>query len=122
MFFDLDLQLALRISMGQQMKYKPLRKYPTSGFDLSVVARTKTPVAAIEGQLSRLAGVSLAGLDFIRQYDGPPLLDGQKSVSYHLEIGAADHTLTSEEVSAVREQIVRGMLAEGFEIRGLDQG
>ena len=121
-FFDVDLQLALRLAAGRQTKYKPLRKYPTSGFDLSVVARTKTPVGVIEEQLSRLAGSSLAGIDFIRQYDGPPLLEEQKSVSYHLEIGATDHTLTSEEVSAVREHMVRGMLAEGFEIRGLDKG
>ncbi|MDQ2711822.1 MAG: phenylalanine--tRNA ligase subunit beta, partial [Acidobacteriota bacterium] len=120
-FFDVDLQLALRLSVGHQTKYTPLRKYPTSGFDLSVVAGTKTPVGLIEEQLLRLGGERLAGIDFIRQYDGPPLLEEQKSVSFHLEIGAKDHTLTSEEVSAVREQIVRGMLAGGFEIRGLDQ-
>ena len=118
--FDVDLQLCVALSAEHQTQYKPIPKYPTSGFDLSVDTLTKTPVGSIEESLSKLAGDNLAAISFVRQYDGPPLLEGQKSVSYHLEIGATDHTLTSEEVTAIWERIVNGMLAEGYEIRGLD--
>ncbi len=71
-------------------------------------------------QLTKLAGPHLATIDFVRQYEGPPLPEGQKSVSFHLEVGASDHTLTSEEASAIREQIVQGIREAGFEIRGVD--
>ena len=118
--FDVDLPSAQKVASSFQRKYAPPRKYPTSGFDLSVVTTTKTPVYQVEQHLSGLTGKHLVSLEFVRQYDGPPLLDGQKSVSYHLEIGAPDHTLTSEEAAEIRDRIVTGMRSAGFEIRGLD--
>jgi phenylalanyl-tRNA synthetase beta chain len=120
MLFDIDMQQALSVASQMQTSYKPPRKYPTSGFDLSAVAATKTPAAEIEEHLSRAAAANLVAIHFVRQYSGPPLLEGQKSVSYHLEIGAPDHTLTSDEVSAIRERIAKAMQNAGFEIRGLN--
>ena len=118
--FDIDLRLSLELAAKGRSTYKPPRKYPISGFDLSVVADARMPVGEIERHLRTLTGVTLVSLAFIRQYDGPPLLEGQKSVSYHLEVGALDRTLTSEQVALIREQIVNGMHEAGFEIRGLD--
>jgi phenylalanyl-tRNA synthetase beta subunit len=68
----------------------------------------------------RLAGPDLATIEFIRQYAGPPLPTGQKSVSYNLKVGALDHTLGAEEVTAIRGRIIDGMQALGYELRGLD--
>ncbi|HEY3455366.1 MAG TPA: hypothetical protein VGK64_12250, partial [Bryobacteraceae bacterium] len=65
----------------------------------------------------RLAGSGLAGIEFVRQYTGAPLGPSQKSVSYRLEVGAADHTLTAEEVAAIRSRVIDGMQAHGFELR-----
>ncbi len=116
-FFDVDLDLARKLAAGFVFKYTPLRKYPTSGFDLSVVTALHTAVANIQGALAKLAGSSLAGIDFIRQYVGPPLPPGQKSVSYHLEIGALDHTMSTDEVTEIRNRIMEGMRERGFDFR-----
>lgn len=118
--FDIDLQQALRMASEILTSYKPPRKYPTSSFDLSVVAPTITPAGDIEKHLSRAAGEELVAIHFVRRYSGPPLPEGQKSVSYRLEIGAPDHTLTSEEVATIRERIAKAMQNSGFEIRGLN--
>jgi phenylalanyl-tRNA synthetase beta chain len=115
--FDIDLQLAQQLSTARPIRYTPLRKYPTSGFDLSVVTTLMQPVAQIQDELAKFAGADLASIEFIRQYDGPPLDAGQKSVSYHLEIGAADRTMTNEEVSEVRNRIMEGMRGLGYEFR-----
>lgn len=115
--FDVDLQLAQQLSATQEMKYTPPRKYPTSGFDLSVVTSLERPVAQMQDELAKFAGTELAALDFIRQYDGPPLAAGQKSVSYHLEVGALDHTMTTEEVAEIRNRILEGMRGLGYEFR-----
>jgi phenylalanyl-tRNA synthetase beta chain len=117
MLFDVDLDSAQKIAANRVFKYAPLRKYPTSGFDLSVVADLRMPVLQIQDALSKLAGQDLAAIDFVRQYAGPPLPEGQKSVSYHLEVGALDHTMTAEEVTQIRNRIIQGMRELGFDLR-----
>jgi phenylalanyl-tRNA synthetase beta subunit len=56
-------------------------------------------------------------IDFIRQYQGAPLAAGQKSVSYHLEVGALDHTLDAEEVAQIRTRIIDGLRELGYDLR-----
>jgi phenylalanyl-tRNA synthetase beta chain len=116
MLLDVDLTLAQQTPAQRQ----PLRKYPTSGFDLSVVTDLKKPVREIEIELRGLAGADLATIEFVRQYQGHPLPPDRKSVSYRLAVGALDHTMTTEEVTAIRNRIIQGMQASGFELRGLD--
>lgn len=115
--FDVDVDFAEKVAATRVLKYTPLRKYPTSGFDLSVLTALHTPVASIHDALAKLAGASLALIDFIRQYDGPPLPLGQKSVSYHLEVGALDHTMSADEVTEIRNRIMQGMRERGFDFR-----
>ncbi len=117
-FLDVDLQQAERLSALIATKFKTLRKYPTSGFDLSVVTALRTPAAQIQDELAKLAGPDLAMIDFVRQYDGPPLSAGQKSVTYRLDVGAPDHTLSADEVTDIRNRIISGMRELGFEFRG----
>lgn len=117
MLFDFDIRAAQEIDAATVVRYTPPRKYPTSGFDLSVLTDLKTPVADIQNGLKSLAGSDLAMIEFIRQYDRPPLPPGQKSVTYHLEIGASDHTVTTEEVTAVRNRIIDGMRLQGYDFR-----
>src|SRR6185437_12193433 len=118
--FDVDLEFAQKVAATQVFTYAPPRKYPTSGFDLSAVADLHMPASRIQEELTRLSGSDLASIDFIRQYVGSPLPQGQKSVSYHLEVGALNRTLTAEEVTAIRNRIVQGMREAGFEIRGVE--
>jgi phenylalanyl-tRNA synthetase beta chain len=115
---DIDLRASLELIQKKQFRYTPPRRYPTSGFDLSIVTPSRKPVGEIEDLLRKFAGESLASLEFVRQYEGPPLAEGEKSVSYHLEIGALDHTLTTEELSAAFNGIVEGMKKAGFGVRG----
>jgi phenylalanyl-tRNA synthetase beta chain len=114
---DLDLRLLQQLTARSQVKYSPLRKYPTSGFDLSVLTALHLPVAQIEADLRALGGSDIVMVDFVRQYAGPPLSDGQKSVSYHLEAGAPDHTLTAEEATDIRQRLIDGMRSRGYELR-----
>jgi phenylalanyl-tRNA synthetase beta chain len=116
--FDIDISIALTLA-PREIKYTPLRKYPTSGFDLSLITNLTTPVDQIQDALTRLAGNDLAFIEFIRQYVGTPLLPGQKSVTYHLKVGALDHTLTADEVTAIRNRIMEGMRAAGYEFRSV---
>lgn len=114
--FDVDLDLAQSLG-AEPIRYKPLRRYPTSAFDLSVVAELRRPVAQIQRELTKLGGEAIVSIDFVRQYAGPPLEHGRKSVSYRIELGANDRTLTNEEVTEVRTLLIEGMRRAGYELR-----
>jgi phenylalanyl-tRNA synthetase beta chain len=117
MFFDVDLAQALEIRSRQITRYQPLRKYPTSGFDLSVISDERRPVADIEDDLRAAAGASLVSVEFVTEYSGPPFPEGKKSVSYHLEVGSLVHTLAAEEVTGIRNRIIDGLRQHGYELR-----
>ena len=94
-----------------------MRRYPTSAFDLSVIAPLREPVAKPRTLLSNLGGAAVISIEFVRQYAGPPLEPGQKSVSFRIEIGASDHTVTNDEVTEVRSRLIEGMRADGYGMR-----
>jgi phenylalanyl-tRNA synthetase beta chain len=110
---DLDLDALLSLP-AHTRKYQPLRRFPTSSFDLSIVAGAREQVAVLEDKLRKLAGKDLVSLQFLLIF---PLPDNQKSVSFRLTAGADDRTLTADEVTRIRERVVGGIKAAGYELR-----
>lgn len=119
MLFDVDLDVARALAASRPTTYVAIRKYPTSGFDLSIVVPLRTPVVDVHDRLVSLAGPNLVMIEFVRQYVGPQLPPGQKSVTYHLDVGAVDHTMSNDEVTEIRNRIIHGLQEAGFELRGL---
>jgi phenylalanyl-tRNA synthetase beta subunit len=66
---------------------------------------------------ARLAGEPLVEIEFLRQYSGPPIPEGRKSVSFRLTVAAPDHTLSLEEVGGIRNGIIEGLRGLGYELR-----
>jgi phenylalanyl-tRNA synthetase beta chain len=110
---DLDLD-ALQGLPSQRQTYHPLRRFPTSSFDLSIVAPAQALVAELESKLRYLAGEGLVSLQFLLIFPLPP---DKKSVSFRLTLGADDRTLTAEEVTRTREKVVEGLKSAGYELR-----
>jgi phenylalanyl-tRNA synthetase beta chain len=113
---DLDLSVVRELSAGE-MKYTPIRRYPSSAFDLSVIAAPRECVGDLKAALASFAGPLLESIEFVRQYSGPPLEEGQKSVSFRLTVGSSGRTLSSEEAGEIRTRIIEGMRAQGYELR-----
>jgi phenylalanyl-tRNA synthetase beta chain len=113
---DIDLAMTQRLDV-ETKKYQAFRSYPTSTFDLSVVTGIRQPVAHIESRLAELTGADLVSIEFVRQYTGAPLAADRKSVSYRITVGAPDRTLSSEDVTSIRERIIDGMRSAGYELR-----
>jgi phenylalanyl-tRNA synthetase beta chain len=102
---DLDLTKMEKLHQQKEIRFRPLRRFPVSSFDISVVAGLREYAGDIEKRLSAAAGADLIELEFLREYVGEPLPPDRKSVTYRLTIGAADHTLSAEEITAVRERV-----------------
>jgi len=114
----LDINLDRVDELGPtEKRYRPPRRFPTSAFDLSVVAGKRELSGDIEQHLARLAGAELASIEFVREYSGPPLPDDKRSLSYRLTVFAPDRTMTTEEASAIRQRIIDGMREAGYELR-----
>lgn len=110
---DLDLD-ALEALVRPPQRYQPLRRFPASAFDLSVVAPARELIGDVQERLVRLAGEQLLSIAFLREFALP---SGERSLSYRLTVGSAERTLSSEEVSAIRARIIEGMRAAGYELR-----
>src|SRR5262249_14934187 len=110
---DLDLE-ALQQLQPAQARYQPLRRYPSSAFDLSVVVPAHTLIGDVQAALAENADDDLLAIEFLREFELP---GGERSVSYRLTVGAPDRTLNSEEVSAVRTRIIEGMRKTGYQLR-----
>ena len=113
---DLDLARVQALAAGE-VKYTPIRRYPSSAFDLSVVAAARELAGKLQANISQFAGPLVESVEFVRQYAGPPLPEGTKSVSFRVTVGSAERTLSSEEVGAIRGRIIEGMRGLGYELR-----
>jgi phenylalanyl-tRNA synthetase beta chain len=114
----LDLNLDTVQSLPPiEKRYKPVRRFPESAFDLSVITGKRTLVGELHQSIARFAGANIESVAFLRQYEGAPLPEGSKSVSFRITVAAQDRTLSSEEVGAIRDQIITGMRGLGHELR-----
>jgi phenylalanyl-tRNA synthetase beta chain len=115
LYVNLDTMLALS---RREKRYTPPRRYPSSAFDLSVIAGERELAGDLLAKLTRIAPPDmLESADYVRQYSGPPLAEGLKSVSFRITVGSAERTLSSEEVGAIRNNIIEGMRALGYYLR-----
>ena len=113
---DLDVAALFRLRPAP-VKYKPLRRFPVSEFDLSVVAGSRVEAGVVRSLLLRAGVPTLLGVEFVGQYEGAPLAADEKSLSFRVTLGAADHTLSADEITAGREQAIAAVQAAGYQLR-----
>jgi len=113
---DLDLELIFQLGVREK-RYRPIRRFPSSAFDLSVVVAERELVGDLRRRIVSLAGEQLEEIEFLRQYAGPPIPAGQKSVSFRLTVAAPDRTLSLEEVGEIRTHVITGLRELGYELR-----
>jgi phenylalanyl-tRNA synthetase beta chain len=114
---DLDLEGLLKFQPGPG-HYRPLRRFPESAFDLSVLAGPRVLISDVQSALEKLAADSLLSIAFLREFAlATPSGEKARSLSYRLTVGAPDRTLSAEEVGAIRTRIIDGMRAAGYDLR-----
>ncbi len=114
--FDIDFDCVADLPPGEK-KYLRLPRFPFVSFDLAVVAPERVQAAEIAGVISRGAGDSLRSLEPFDVYRGPGLPEGTKSIAFHVDLGAHDHTLSSQEAEAHRTSIIEALAAAGLRLR-----
>ena len=108
---DLDLRLLQKYEK-KAVKYSAGNKYPSSGFDLSVIAQAREPVGDLLRRMQILAGPLLEEVAYIRQY----AKSDSKSVTFRFTLSSPDGTLSSDEVTRVRTAVIDGMRGLGYDL------
>jgi phenylalanyl-tRNA synthetase beta chain len=113
---DIDLALLQELTAAQ-VQYTPVRRFPTSAFDLSIVADARELAGTLEVEIRRFAADLVETVEYVREYQGAPLPEGKKSVSFRIVAGAVDRTLSSAEIAEIRNGMIEGLSSLGYELR-----
>jgi len=113
---DIDLRLLQELTPATA-RYTPIPRFPTSAFDLSIVAGARELAGTLELEIRRFAGELAEAVEYVREYQGDRLPEGKKSVSFRVVVGAPNRTLSSDEIAGIRNGIIAGLTGLGYELR-----
>ena len=108
------LYLNLAAMLGAQpgvVKYTPARRFPASDFDITVAVAPRGLAADV---LAEAREVNVPNLvDAVYLYEYVDVAKGARSMTFRFTLGAADRTLTSEEISSAQEKLRSALLSRG---------
>ena len=102
---ELDVD-ALIAASGAPARAVTLSNFPVAMSDIALVVDEDVRAAAVEAAVRSGAGEWLESLTLFDIYRGAQAGEGKKSLAYRLAFRAPDKTLTTEEVSGLRDRAV----------------
>ncbi len=102
---ELDLDAVVGAAAGLATA-PTLSTYPLATSDVALVVPADVPAIEVETALRAGAGALLEGVRLFDVYVGHGVAEGSRSLAYRLSLRATDHTLTADEVNAVRDAAV----------------
>ncbi len=115
-WFELDLG-ALLAAPTRSSEYRPVSRYPSAEFDLAVVVDGDVPSAKVARAIEEAAGELLEDLWLFDVFEGAQLGEGRRSLAYRVRVAALDHTLTEDELAALRQRCIDAIQAAGGALR-----
>lgn len=105
-----------------ETRYKGFSRFPLALVDLAFVVPEGLAAGDLESSLRDACGDALESIRLFDIYRGGQIPEGSKSLAYSLGFAADDHTLSDDEVAALRERAIGGARQEcGAELRGLQK-
>jgi phenylalanyl-tRNA synthetase beta chain len=114
---ELDLERLLESAPGIA-RFRVLDRYPAVERDLSILCNETTPAAEIDARVRQAAGERLRSVSLVDRYTGNQVPPGKVSLTVSLRFQDRERTLTSDEVQAAMDDVIRELRAAGLEIRG----
>jgi phenylalanyl-tRNA synthetase beta chain len=117
-WLEVDL-VALLAARDAVPEYQPISRFPSSDIDLAFVVDDAVPAARVERVLREAGAPLLVEVALFDVFRGEQLGGGRRSLAYRLRFNALDHTLTDDEVAAVRARCIAAVETEcGAALRG----
>lgn len=102
--------------IANKPKLVELPKFPSIDFDLSVLCDKKTLVGDLEKTLARVSPL-LATAKVSSIWEGAGVEEGKKSVTFSFSLRSSERTLTEEEFTIVRTDILKALEKKGAVFR-----
>lgn len=113
---EVDLDRVLRLPRKRRV-FAPIPRFPSMQADLSFVIGEGVRAGDLIPLIRAQAGETLAGVDFVTEYRGPPIPSGHRSVTFRMTFQALDRTLSDAEVRESVARVVTAARAAGVAIR-----
>jgi len=106
---NLEVLLAHACLVGQVL---PISRFPSLSEDLAIVVDEDIPAQRVQEVICRAGGKYLIRAELFDLYHGPQVPPGKKSLAYSLTYRALDRTLTPEDITRLRDRILRALERE----------
>jgi len=103
--------VAMLASQPGPVKYKPLRRFPTADFDITVATGARGLAADILAKAREVNIPNLINAAYLYEY--LDVAKGMKSMTFRFTVGAADRTLTSEEIATAQDKLRSALHSTG---------
>jgi phenylalanyl-tRNA synthetase beta chain len=111
-WIEADLGLLLGQAPRRPSTFRPISRFPSADIDLALVVDDGVPAGDVERTLRTAAGDLLEIVALFDVYRGPGVDPGTRSLAFHLRFSALDHTLTEDELAALRRTCIEAVEAE----------
>jgi len=103
--FEMDFSKMVQWA-GEEKRFQSLPKFPEVYRDLSVVVDKTLESERVMEAIRALRQPFVGEVSLFDIYEGPPIPEGKKGISYRIRYQANDRTLTDEEVNQYHEKIL----------------
>lgn len=115
--------MELNMSFIQNIAVRPIHynepsKYPEVVLDFNFLADRGEPFHNIESYIRSFKNSLFTGVSFIDYYQGKGVPENQKSITFRINIGSREKTLTNEDISQFTQEFLGFMKEKGYGLRG----
>lgn len=104
--FEMDTTL-LKPLISRTNKFTHLAEYPVTDYDISMLFDSATTWEEIDAVIAKKEAGPVKAAGFVDEYRGKQIPAGKKSVTIRLTIGSNEKTLTSDEIEAAANSVMK---------------
>ncbi len=114
--FDINLDLAMNAEK-KEIRFAELSKFPDVPFEISVLADKHAYAADIRSIISKSGREAIKSIEVVSVYEGAPIPEGMKSVSFKMKFNAKDATLAPDQIDKLQKGVVSALDKAGYKLR-----
>jgi phenylalanyl-tRNA synthetase beta chain len=114
--FDIDIEILLNASRREK-KFDELARFPDVPYEISVIADRTVYAETIADIIRKTNRERIRSVSVFSVYEGAPIPEGKKSVSYRIIFAAKDATLASQEIESLQKSVLDALQKKGFTLR-----